>query len=68
MDCAFYHCGKCAILTETKCPENCKFKKTEEELITGDLITKKSLEDKGLEKVLIHTNEGPKISVREIKE
>lgn len=64
MDCAFYHYGKCTILTETKCSENCKFKKTEDELITGDLITKKSLEDKGLEKVLIHTDEGPKISVR----
>lgn len=68
MVCAFFHSGRCTILTESKCSEKCKFRKTEDDLIINDLIVKKTLEDKGLEKILIHTDEGPKISVRKKNE
>lgn len=61
--CAFCHGNKCVILTVQNCSK-CKFRKTEEDLMMDDFLTKKRLEDKGLEKVLLHTDEGPKISVR----
>lgn len=64
MKCTFDHFGKCTILTETKCSPKCKFRKTDDEYLLGQTAAAQSLESKGLERILIHTNEGPKITVR----
>ena len=64
MNCTFNHFSKCTILTETKCSPECKFRKTDDEYILGQTVAAQRLESKNLERILIHTDEGPKISVR----
>lgn len=62
--CAFNHFGKCTILTDVKCSENCKFRKTEDEFMANQSLAEKRLKDKGLTATIVHTDEGPIVSVR----
>lgn len=68
MNCTFNHFGKCTILTETKCSLECKFRKTDDEYILGQTVAAQSLESKGLERVLVRTDDGPRMSVRRKKD
>lgn len=68
MNCTFNHYGRCSILTETNCSKDCKFRKTEEQVANSQAQADELLESKNLERVIIHTDDGPKVTVRRKEE
>ena len=67
-NCLFFRGGTCQCLTNIdSCPKDCKFRKTEQEYYAAQREAEKILEAKGLTKVMVHTNNGPIISVRKIE-
>ena len=55
--CRFYNKDKsnCTILANTKCSENCKFRKTDAEFYEGIKRAEEILERKGLAPGVVHT-------------
>lgn len=67
-DCIFHKCSECAVLKFKKCPEKCKFHKTEEEFCAAQKRAEELLKRKGLEPCIKHLDNGTVIvSTRRIK-
>lgn len=67
-NCLFFKGDACQCLVNVySCPEKCKFRKTEREYYEDQAKADERLKAKGLERVMIRTDNGPIISVREIE-
>lgn len=65
-ECIFFKFGYCKILKDTKCSEECNFRKTEEQYLEGIAEAEKILKDRGVKRVIAQSDNGPIVTVKKI--